>query len=74
MKVPVEFVVICLLTILNLRGVKESVKVLMPIFLTFLVTHAILITVTHSAQLASLFHTQLHMTDGQLVRQGKREN
>ena len=32
------------LTILNLRGVKESISVLMPIFLTFLVTHAILIT------------------------------
>ncbi len=35
-------------------------------------THAILITVTHSPQLASLFSNQLHMTDGQLVRQGKR--
>jgi len=29
--------------ILNLRGVKESIKVLMPIFITFLVTHAIMI-------------------------------
>ena len=36
-------------------------------------THAILIAVTHSPQLASLFGNQLHMTDGQLVRQGKRE-
>ncbi|HEV8605621.1 MAG TPA: ABC transporter ATP-binding protein [Tepidisphaeraceae bacterium] len=35
-------------------------------------TNAIIITVTHSAALASLFNTQLHMTDGQLVRQGKR--
>jgi lipoprotein-releasing system ATP-binding protein len=35
-------------------------------------TNAILIAVTHSAQLASLFHTQLHMSDGILIRQGKR--
>src|SRR6266404_3744067 len=43
MKVPVEFVVICLLTILNLRGVKESVRTLVPVFLIFLLTHVILI-------------------------------
>src|SRR5205809_7083618 len=43
-KLPVELVAIVLLTILNLRGVKESIRILMPIFLVFLVTHAILIT------------------------------
>src|SRR4051812_31905546 len=31
------------LTLINLRGVKESILVLTPIFLVFLVTHAILI-------------------------------
>jgi amino acid transporter len=31
------------LTLLNLRGVKESVKALLPIFIVFLVTHALLI-------------------------------
>ncbi len=35
---------IVLLIVLNLRGVKESINFLMPIFLTFLATHAILIT------------------------------
>jgi amino acid transporter len=39
----VETVAIVLLTVLNLRGVKESVAVLVPVFLVFLVTHAILI-------------------------------
>ncbi|MFH0989382.1 MAG: APC family permease [bacterium] len=34
---------IALLMVLNLRGVKESVTTLMPIFLVFLVTHVILI-------------------------------
>ena len=42
-KLPVEFGAILLLLLLNLRGVKESVAPLVPIFLTFLVTHAILI-------------------------------
>jgi lipoprotein-releasing system ATP-binding protein len=35
--------------------------------------NTMIIAVTHSAQLASLFHTQLHMQDGQLIRQGKRD-
>src|SRR5438270_2974932 len=30
-------------SLLNLRGVKESVAILAPVFLTFVVTHAILI-------------------------------
>jgi len=42
-KLLVEFVAIGLLTVLNLRGVKESVSVLAPVFVLFLVTHAILI-------------------------------
>ena len=43
-KLPVELAAIAVLTVLNLRGVKESIRVLMPIFLTFLVTHVLLIT------------------------------
>ncbi len=34
---------VLLLTLLNLRGVKESVTVLVPIFLTFVVTHVVAI-------------------------------
>lgn len=36
-------VVLAIMTLMNLRGVKESITVLTPIFLLFLVTHAILI-------------------------------
>src|SRR5262245_32855381 len=43
LKVWCETGAIALLIILNLRGVKESVTFLMPIFMTFLVTHAIMI-------------------------------
>jgi amino acid transporter len=42
-KLPVEFGAIFLLILMNLRGVKESVTALVPIFLTFVVTHLILI-------------------------------
>jgi amino acid transporter len=42
-KVVVEATVIGVLVLLNLRGVKESVTVLTPIFLLFLLTHVILI-------------------------------
>jgi amino acid transporter len=42
-KLPTEVGLIAVLTVLNLRGVKESVLVLTPVFLLFVVTHAILI-------------------------------
>src|SRR5258705_568251 len=43
LKLPVEYAVIGLLTVLNLRGVKESVRTLVPVFLVFLLTHAVMI-------------------------------
>jgi amino acid transporter len=43
LKLPLETAAIVSLIVLNMRGVKESVTVLMPIFLMFLFTHAILI-------------------------------
>ena len=42
-KLPIEVSVILLLVVMNLRGVKESVSLLTPIFGVFLLTHAILI-------------------------------
>ncbi len=42
-KLPCEYLAIIALIVLNLRGVKESVQILMPIFIVFLVMHAILI-------------------------------
>jgi amino acid transporter len=42
-KMTVEAVVIGVLLVMNMRGVKESVTTLMPIFLVFIVTHAFLI-------------------------------
>jgi len=42
-KLPLEFAGIGLLMVMNLRGVKESVTILAPIFIGFLITHVILI-------------------------------
>ena len=42
-KLPAEYAAIALLIALNLRGVKESVQVLLPVFLIFIATHALLI-------------------------------
>jgi amino acid transporter len=40
LRLPATFLLLGLLTVLNLRGVKESVAVVSPIFLVFVVTHA----------------------------------
>lgn len=42
-KVPLEVVFILGLTTLNIRGVRESVLVLTPVFIVFLITHIVLI-------------------------------
>jgi len=42
-KVPLELAVIVLFMVMNLRGVKESVTVMMPVFLLFIATHLVLI-------------------------------
>src|SRR3954464_5148934 len=45
LKLQVELAGVLVLVLLNLRGVKESVTVLMPIFLVFLATHALVIAI-----------------------------
>lgn len=63
-RVVVEFGFILLLTVLNLRGVRESVLTLLPVFLLFLLTHLVLIgggILGHLPQLAGT---------GDTVRQG----
>ncbi len=56
-KVPAEVLLVGGLTALNLRGLKESVSVLMPIFVAFVLTHFALITygiVTHLGDFAPM--------------------
>ena len=42
-KLYVEIIALMVLTTMNIRGVKESVTALVPIFMTFVVTHAFLL-------------------------------
>ena len=58
-KLPLAFSGLGVLTILNIRGVKESVTALVPIFLTFLVTHVIVLAVAfggHASDAAAVAH------------------
>lgn len=59
LKLPAEFFLIIFLTVLNIRGVKESVMALMPIFIIFLITHVILIGASifiHLPQMPAVAH------------------
>jgi amino acid transporter len=42
-KLPVEISAILILIVMNLRGLKESIRLILPFFLLFLITHIILI-------------------------------
>ena len=53
-KIPVEVLAIVVLIALNLRGVKESVKILTPVFLIFLATHILLIGYSIFTHLGSI--------------------
>lgn len=64
-KMIFEAGVLCIMMVLNLRGAKESIKFLMPIFLGFFITHMIMIILgigMHGKQLPVLIHTTLHRT------------
>jgi amino acid transporter len=67
-KLPVEVALTLGLTALNIRGVRESVLALLPVFLLFLVTHALVIgggLLLHAADLPA---TVGHVREG--YRQG----
>jgi amino acid transporter len=56
-KIPFDLAAILLLIVLNLRGVKESVTFLAPIFAVFIVTHAVLIgygVISHVPQIGAV--------------------
>ncbi len=65
-KLPVAVAGVCLLIVLNLRGVKESVLPLVPIFILFIVTHAFAIIYATSANAMNI--PELVRTTGQDIR------
>jgi amino acid transporter len=67
LKLPSEFGILGCLMLLNLRGVKESVYVLTPIFIAFLVTHLGLIVfglARHAGSALPVVHETLAQTRG----------
>ncbi|HEV7505871.1 MAG TPA: amino acid permease [Thermoanaerobaculia bacterium] len=63
-KLPAEYAAIILLIGLNLRGVKESVKALLPVFLVFLATHALLIGWSIFTHLDEIPQVSRHLSEG----------
>ena len=64
-KLVAEFAVVLWLILINLRGVKESVYVLTPIFLAFIVSHVGLISygvLRHSGNLGAMLHQTVRET------------
>ena len=63
---------VLLLTVMNMRGVKESVVPLVPIFVTFIITHVIVIgyaLVKHSASFPEVMHAtaaDIHVTRSEM--------
>ena len=56
-KLGVAIAMVALLLVLNLRGMRESIKVLLPIFLGFFFSHAVLIVLgigLHADRIPSL--------------------
>ncbi|APR85939.1 amino acid transporter-like protein [Minicystis rosea] len=55
-KLPFVFLGLAVLVLMNLRGVKESVTAIAPIFGVFVVTHAVLLIVTIGGHAADIGH------------------
>ena len=61
-KVAIEIGGIVILTILNIRGVKESVQTIVPIFAIFVITHVILLCTTIFGHVGDLGTVAAHTT------------
>ena len=64
LKLGVEVLLLLGLAVLNMRGVKESVLILSPIFVTFLVTHAWLIGASLFTHRSGLVGMSQQVSDG----------
>jgi amino acid transporter len=62
LKVGIEVGGIVILTLLNIRGVKESVQAILPIFMVFIVTHVVLLCVTIFGHIGDMGAVTAHAT------------
>jgi amino acid transporter len=58
-KLAMEFAAAGVLTVLNIRGVKESIQTILPVFMAFVVTHGVLLVVAIAGHLGD-FETVAH--------------
>src|SRR6185503_12168469 len=64
-KLATSLVIVVALVLLNLRGMKEAIRVLLPVFLGFVVTHVVLIlygVLSHASGFAALVPATLDAT------------
>src|SRR5437773_887877 len=64
LKIVCELAVLAALLIMNLRGVKESVEAVMPVFLVFVVTHLVLIVLGIGSHLGRVPEVVGQVSDG----------
>jgi amino acid transporter len=72
-KVPTAVVAILLLTGLNMRGVRESISVLIPIFLSFMISHVVLISygiLSHAGQMGPVIASSAQQTQESVASLG----
>jgi amino acid transporter len=71
-KLDIAIIIVTTMTVLNMRGVKESVLPIVPVFLIFLATHIFVIVyglATHALQLGSVamsVSSEVHSTVGEI--------
>ncbi len=59
LKLPIEYGVVIALIVMNLRGIKESITILVPIFLLFVLTHVVMlgsVLFKHGAEIPGKMH------------------
>jgi len=62
--------IVAVLLLLNLRGMKEAIKVLLPVFLGFIVTHAVMIAygvLAHAGEFARIVPATFDATQTQVI-------
>ena len=67
LKIPLSMLALTIMIILNLRGVKESVSVLLPIFMIFVITHVaaiVYIIGSHAFEFPSVVSTTVQQWNG----------
>lgn len=72
-KLETALAAVVLLIVLNLRGVKESVVVLVPIFIGFLITHALIVLIAlggHAHALPGVVAAAAHDTHAEIGKVG----